>query len=183
MWDLLILGAGPAGCAAAITARRHGLTVRMLEASPQPRRVPGETLHPGIEPLFVKLGVGEKISAAGFHRHTGINIQWDAPLHFEPYGEDASGPWRGFQADRQLLATILEKAAVEEGASLCKPARPVSLVLDGNRLQGIAASDGETHLAHLTIDATGRRAWLARALGIASELRSPSLRATFGWTS
>jgi flavin-dependent dehydrogenase len=99
-----------------------------------------------------------------------------------PYGEDASGPWRGFQADRQLLATILEKAAVEAGASLCKPAQPASLVLHGDRLQGIATSDGETHLARLTIDATGRRAWLARALGVASEVRSPSLRATFGWT-
>ena len=55
MWDLLIIGAGPAGCAAAISARRRGLTVMMLEASAQPRRVPGETLHPGIEPLFARL--------------------------------------------------------------------------------------------------------------------------------
>ena len=181
MWDLLILGAGPAGCAAAITARRHGLTVRMLEASSRPRRVPGETLHPGIEPLFARLGVGEKISEAGFHRHTGINIEWDSRSHFEPYGEDASGPWRGFQADRQSLATILVAAAVDAGADLCRPAHPASPVLDGDRLHGIATSDGEKHLARLTIDATGRHAWLARALGIASELRSPSLRATFGW--
>ena len=183
MWDLLIIGAGPAGCAAAITARRHGLTVRMLEASARPRRVPGETLHPGIEPLFAKLGLGEELAHAGFHRHTGIGIAWDTPRHFEPYGEDASGPWRGFQADRQLLATILETAAVEAGASLCKPARPASLLFDGNRLRGVATTDGETHLAHQTIDATGRRAWLARALGVTSELRSPSLRATFGWTT
>ena len=29
--DLLIVGAGPAGMAAAVTARRHGLTVRVLD--------------------------------------------------------------------------------------------------------------------------------------------------------
>ncbi len=100
MWDLLIIGAGPAGCAAAISARRHGLTVMMLEASAQPRRAPGETLHPGIEPLFARLDVAEPVARAGFHRHAGIRIGWDAPARFEPYGEDASGPWHGFQADR-----------------------------------------------------------------------------------
>src|SRR4051794_25366150 len=84
MWDLLIIGAGPAGCAAAISARRHGLTVMMLEASAQPRRVPGETLHPGIEPLFARLGVAAQVARAGFHRHAGIRIGWDAPARFEP---------------------------------------------------------------------------------------------------
>ena len=183
MWDLLIIGAGPAGCAAAIGARRHGLTVMMLEASAQPRRVPGETLHPGIEPLFARLGVGEPVARAGFHRHAGIRVGWDAPARFEPYGEDASGPWHGFQADRRQLATILQQAAVEAGASLRKPARATSLVMDGDRLNGVATGDGEVHLARLTIDATGRRAWLAHALEIAPDLRSPPLYATFGWTS
>jgi flavin-dependent dehydrogenase len=182
MWDLLIIGAGPTGCAAAITARRHGLTVMILEASARPRRLPGETLHPGIEPLFAKLGLAEKIAQARFHRHTGIRIGWDAPPHFEPYGEDASGPWRGFQADRQRLATILEHAAVEAGARLRKAVRPASLVLHGSRLRGVATSDGERHLAHLTVDGTGRRAWLARALDVSPELHSPTLRVTFGWT-
>lgn len=34
--DLLIVGAGPAGMAAAVTARRHGLTVRVLDDQPAP---------------------------------------------------------------------------------------------------------------------------------------------------
>ena len=125
----------------------------------------------------------EQIARAGFHRHAGIRIGWDAPARFEPYGEDASGPWHGFQADRRQLATILQQAAVEAGASLRKPARATSLVMDGNRLNGVATGDGEMHLARLTIDATGRRAWPAHALGIAPDLRSPPLYATFGWTS
>src|SRR6185295_6330859 len=48
--DLLILGAGPAGCAAAMQARRAGLDVLLLDSSERPRPTPGETLHPGIEP-------------------------------------------------------------------------------------------------------------------------------------
>lgn len=34
--DLLIVGAGPAGMAAAVTARRHGLTVRVVDDQPAP---------------------------------------------------------------------------------------------------------------------------------------------------
>ena len=34
--DLLIVGAGPAGMAAAVTGRRHGLTVRVLDDQPAP---------------------------------------------------------------------------------------------------------------------------------------------------
>ena len=55
--------------------------------------------------------------------------------------------------------------------------------MTGDRLNGVATGDGEVHLARLTIDATGRRAWLAHALGIAPDPRSPPLYATFGWTS
>ena len=56
MWDILILGSGPAGCAAAITARRAGLTVLVVEAAARRKSEPGETLHPGIEPIFERLG-------------------------------------------------------------------------------------------------------------------------------
>ncbi|MGX1789524.1 FAD/NAD(P)-dependent oxidoreductase [Bosea sp. NPDC055332] len=43
--DLLIVGAGPAGMAAAVTARRHGLTVRVVDDQP----APGGQIWRGIE--------------------------------------------------------------------------------------------------------------------------------------
>src|SRR3712207_7880194 len=45
------------GAAAAITAAQGGLEVAVVEAVRFPRPAPGETLHPGVEPLFRQLGV------------------------------------------------------------------------------------------------------------------------------
>jgi FAD-dependent oxidoreductase family protein len=47
-----VIGGGPAGAAAAITAKRAGVGVVILEESPFPCVRPGETLHPGVEPLL-----------------------------------------------------------------------------------------------------------------------------------
>ena len=70
--DVLVLGAGPAGCAAAISARLAGMSVTLLDKRCASHRIPGETLHPGVESLFNSLGVIDEVLAQGFHRHSGI---------------------------------------------------------------------------------------------------------------
>ncbi len=55
--DIIVLGAGPAGCAASIRARQAGLRVIMFDAKALPNVSPGETLHPGVEPLLKQLDV------------------------------------------------------------------------------------------------------------------------------
>jgi flavin-dependent dehydrogenase len=180
VWDLLVIGAGPAGCAAAIRARRAGLSVKMLELSERARVAPGETLHPGIEPLFEALGVREALVSAGFHRHRGVWVSWNAPCRFEPYGVDASGPWLGFQATRHRLHEILLDAALGLGVDVQRGARPEALLREGHRVSGVLASGSELR-ARWTADATGRRAWLARELRLANRHRSPRMLARFGW--
>src|SRR5258705_12379439 len=83
--DVLIRGAGPAGCAAAIHARRGGLSVRLLELAAAPRRAPGETLHPGIEPLLAQLGGLQAVAAERFGRQGGGGIEWDVVRRLEGY--------------------------------------------------------------------------------------------------
>jgi flavin-dependent dehydrogenase len=178
--DLLIIGAGPAGCAAAIQARRAGLTVLLLEASERGHPTPGETLHPGIEPIFERLGVRDAILGENFHRHRGVWIEWESPRRFEAYGEDEQGPWHGFQADRRRLNEILREAAVSLGVVLKQSISPQGLITDAAGVKGVTV-DGREFYARWTADATGRHAWLARALKSASMVRSPPLLARFGW--
>ncbi|MFD2883782.1 NAD(P)-binding protein [Pseudomonas lini] len=62
----MIVGAGPAGSAAAIFCAQHGLRVALLEQSAVCRDRPGETLPPGIEPLLQQLGIAHEIFAGEF---------------------------------------------------------------------------------------------------------------------
>src|SRR5580658_5325196 len=98
--DVAIVGGGPAGSAAAIWCAKSGLDVLLLEAQPFPRDRPGESLHPGIEPLFDQLGAGDAIRAAGFLRYRGHQVIWGGPPRYEAFGAGASGPWLGFHAWR-----------------------------------------------------------------------------------
>ena len=179
--DLIIVGAGPAGCSAAIRARQDDLRVVMLDINSHPKVAPGETLHPGIEPILNQLGVAQKVLQAGFQRHLGIWIERSGERHFVPYGEDERGPWQGFQADRRIFHQILRRAAVDAGATLITDSRPSNVLTSDDRIIGVEVADARQYQGQWTIDATGRSAWLAKKLGIRAEIRSPPLRARFGW--
>ncbi len=178
--DVLVLGGGPAGCAAAIRARQAGLSVALAEQRAKPGLAPGETLHPGAEVLFDQLGMGQALRDAGFHRHLGIWVEHGGQRSFQAYGADDDGPWRGFQADRAVLQDMLQGAARACGVHWLAGCSPEALLREGDRVAGIKLAGGEVR-ARWTIDATGRRAWLACQLGLPAEAFSPPLRAHFGW--
>ena len=209
--DILIIGAGPAGCAAAIHARQAGLSVMMIEARADACRAPGETLHPGVEPILKKLGVWHNVIAAGFHRHRGVWRESGGLRVFEPYGsnegsdagsdsESDSGPgsgtgsdsgpdsgsqqaWLGFQADRRILHGILQRAAEQAGAVLRRDAAPGGVIREDGCRGGVGGvvCKGAEIRTRWVFDATGRRAWLARMLALRAERPGPPLRVRFGW--
>lgn len=74
--DVVIVGGGPAGSAAAIACAGTGLNVVLVERAAFPREAPGETLHPGVESLLERLGVAGAVRAAGFLRHEGTWVRW-----------------------------------------------------------------------------------------------------------
>lgn len=179
-WDILVVGAGPAGCAAAIRAQQAGLFVLMLDVNPQPKVAPGETLHPGIEPILQQLGVLDELLKLGCQRHLGIWIESGDQRFFSPYGEDKDGPWRGFQVDRRIFHQILQRAAINAGATLIRNVSPEAVLMEGDRVMGVVV-EARQYRAKWTFDATGRSAWVARELGLAVSQRSPPLRVRFGW--
>ncbi len=120
--DVVIIGGGPAGSATAISCATAGLSVLVLERAAFPRDCPGESLHPGVEPLFTQLGVGDAVRAARFVRYPGFWVEWDGPRQFVPFGQDANGPWLGFQAWRAELDALLLERARALGVEVLQPA-------------------------------------------------------------
>ncbi len=151
-YDLVIVGGGPAGSAAAIQAAQDGLACALIESEAFPRERPGETLHPGIEPLLAKLG----ITGLDFPRVDGIWSAWNTAPELRRFGSDERGEWRGFHAWRAEFDCVLLDRAKEAGCRVLQPMRAVRPAEGGVLTQ-------ESELKCRTIiDASGRRNWLAR---------------------
>jgi flavin-dependent dehydrogenase len=179
--DILIIGAGPAGCAAAISARQAGLKTMLIDASAFAHNAPGETLHPGVEPILKKLGVWDSITAAGFHRHRGIwRESGEGTRTFMPYGSDSNGEWLGLQADRRILHGILRSAAREAGAVFKEATTARHALMRDGRVEGVVCEGLEIR-ARWVFDATGQRAWLARKLNLRADRSGSARRVRFGW--
>jgi flavin-dependent dehydrogenase len=179
---VIVLGGGPAGCAAAIVCTQRGLPVTLIERTSFPRHRPGETLHPGIEPLLEQLGLAGAVRSAGFLRHAGTWVRWAGERRFEPFGADEHGPWLGFQAWRADFDAIMLDHARALGVQIRQPCRALRPLLDGDRVVGVATTDGPLH-ASVVIDAAGGGHWLARKLGAPVKRYSPRLIARYGYAS
>jgi flavin-dependent dehydrogenase len=180
--DLLVVGGGPAGAAAAIAGAERGYRVVLCEREPGGRDRPGETLHPGIEPLLAQLGVADRLPSVVGARHDGIWVSWNGPPRFNAFGSDASGRWRGFQVWRADFDDLLLARAAELGVEIrraCPAAALPSREQNGWRV----TTDAGSILARIIVDASGMTRWLGRALLIKSPARSPRLIARYGYVA
>ncbi|MDH4364824.1 MAG: geranylgeranyl reductase family protein [Acidimicrobiia bacterium] len=158
--DVVVIGAGPAGAAAAIEAARAGASVTVFEKSAHGRdKVCGDGLTPRAIRALLDLG----IDLAPSHRIDGLRmiagrttreLDWPGG-RFPAYG----GVW-----PRRHLDAALIDAAAEAGAKVVfeTEARPV---IDGSgRVTGVRAGE-RTVGAGLVVAATGAPGEVARMLG------------------
>lgn len=161
--DIVIIGGGPAGSAAAITAADNGLDVVLLERLEYPRHRPGETFHPGVEALFRQLGILDQILALDPIRHSGHKVSWAGRTSFQKFGGDINGEWLGFQILREQLDLILINRAKEVGVSVIQPV----VVKDLQKLDAhstLIRTDFVEIKAQVVIDASGKSRWGKRKL-------------------
>ena len=123
--DVVVLGGGPAGAAAAITLARGGHSVAVLEKSHYEEPRIGETLPPSARLPLADLGVWESFLSAGHLPAPGVASAWgedelyETHFIFNPHG-------RGWHLDRQRFDAMLAQAASDAGALLYCDARIAS---------------------------------------------------------
>src|SRR4051794_40329576 len=174
--DVVVVGGGPAGAATAIACATRGKRVVLVERDVFARERPGETLHPGIEPLLTQLGIADKLPGVVGARHDGIWIEWGGPPRFAAFGGDDLGPWSGFQVWRTHFDALLLTRARELGVDVRQPARATGLLQSGG-----VRTDFGTVSSRMLVDASGRSRWLGRLLRVSSPARSPRLHARYGY--
>ena len=180
MDDLVIVGAGPAGCAAAIWAAERGLSVNLIDHSVSVRHKPGECMHPGVEVLLRDLGILQEVLARCNVRPLSRTVCIGATRHSEEFGSDELGPWRAVHIDRTELDVVLRQRARQVG---------VVLTIERSRLKPIFGHDGfmavdvdgKQRCCSFIIDATGHSAWMTRALGRRAIAASPRMTAFYGY--
>jgi len=155
---ILIVGGGPAGCAAARTLARLGHRVRLVARPPQDG---GARLAVSIPPsgakIFELIGVTEAITQAGFVRTSGNTAWWgEDRMRVEPF----AGGARGWQAEVAVLSRVLLTAAAAAGVTV--------------ESRAITAAEVRGAGAAFVLDCTGRAGVLAREHG--GRVFEPGLR-------
>ncbi len=178
--DVIVVGGGPAGAAAAIACATRNLSVCLLERSRFAEDRPGETLHPGVEPLLEQLGVGDRLHRVVGARHPGIWVAWGGPPRFEAFGGDADGPWQGFQVERAGFDAALLARAADVGVEIRRPCRVVGVLPQDGVHRGVLTNAGPV-VGRMVVDASGRGGALARRRGLRRPAHSPRLLASYGY--
>src|SRR4051812_28189281 len=84
-YDVVIVGGGPAGCAAGVLLAGWGHRVLLVDRSPRGHTL-AESIPPSAQKLLATIGALPRIDDAGFQRWLGNTVWWaDAPPRAESF--------------------------------------------------------------------------------------------------
>lgn len=162
--DLVVVGAGPAGSAAAAWAARAGRDVLVIDSASFPRdKACGDGLTPRAIAELTRLGLGDWLDTR--IRHRGLRMSG--------FGGEVEVDWPGpsFPSYSSAVARVelddrIRKVAEESGARMLLGAKAVAVHHDSSRrVVSLTLADGtEVHCRRLIV-ADGARSSLGRKLG------------------
>ncbi len=187
-WDVIIVGAGPAGSTTALLLARTGVRVLLLDRARFPRhKACSEYLSPATTAVLERLGAGvlEQVEGAAHAKLYGMKVV--APDGTAMCGRFTSGhghaPPRpySFALSRAAFDSILLRAAQREGAVVHQGVAVEDLLWDGGTVAGVVVRSGDgqraTRNASIVVGADGLHSVIARRLGLVRT--SPPRRVAF----
>jgi geranylgeranyl reductase family protein len=167
-YDLVVIGAGPAGAAAAIEAARAGAEVMVFDRAPYGRdKVCGDGLTPRAVGALNELG----ISIEPAHRIDGLRMIAGSRTRQLAWPDNNRFPAHGAVWPRRRLDAALIDAAAEAGARVVWETEALPLIEQG-RVIGVTAEDKKV-TAPLVIVAAGAQGRVARMLGADRDPNEP----------
>jgi menaquinone-9 beta-reductase len=186
-FDVLVVGAGPAGAAASYWLATRGHRVLTIEKKRFPRE---KTCGDGLTPRAVRqlhdMGLADGL--AGFQRFDGLRsiahgvtleLAWPEHPDFPPYG---------YVVRRRELDEMVADQAVKAGAIVRQGAEAVAPVVDGGLVTGAMVRDKDEGTvapvrARYLVVADGANSRFGRALGTARDRSYPLGMAIRGYFS
>jgi flavin-dependent dehydrogenase len=171
LYDVAIIGGGPAGSTAAALLARAGRRVVLFEREKFPRFHIGESLLPFSMKAFTRLGLHEKFLSAGFLKKYGGEIMGacsDSGTKF--YFKDGyrSQTDHAYQVTRGDFDKVLLDHAAESGAEVHERTAVEAVEFSNQGVDLSVRSNGSSNSirARYLVDASGRTSVLGRQFKI-----------------
>ena len=172
-YDAVVIGGGPAGSTVATALAKAGRSVAVFEKERFPRFHVGESLLPFSLPIFERLGVAEKIRAAGFQEKYGAFF-WNEttggtrPVVFANAWDDRQP--MAYHVKRGDFDQLLLRHSEASGARVFEETAVREVLFVEGRAMGVrtsgAVDGGDREIrAKVVVDASGQTAFLSGKLG------------------
>ena len=153
--DLVVVGAGPAGSAAAIAAQRAGLRTLLLDAQgPRRDKTCGDGLTPRAVDTLHRLGLDVPA-----YRNRGLKLHG--------FGGDVVAPWprgEGSASPRATFDAMLVDAASRAGADVRQNTAATGVQFDGSAISAVETTGGVVRTRWVVV-ADGVRSPFGKLLG------------------
>jgi flavin-dependent dehydrogenase len=173
-YDVIVIGSGPAGIAAAISCKKANYKVLLVtDKSKELSDVnsPVESVHPGLKVLMNKIGAASAIVEAACGKYTNIKV-------FDTYnylGEDINGGWEGFHINKNVFIEACLKITINQGVDVKYETKVVEILSEDGRVVGIKSANGELYFSKFVIDCSGKRQIAGKKMKLKKDLFSPHL--------
>ena len=168
VWDVLIVGAGPAGSTAAIHLASYGHRVLLIDKKRFPRdKVCGDGIISDTVRCLQKIGLYQKVRETGYQVH-GASV-------FSPSRIEVQMPGSYLTLKRSILDSLIAEKALESGAIFRHgDVDEISIEQDGSVKCSISKNGG-TFDARVGVIATGANVSLARNLSMITHQKPGAL--------
>ncbi len=158
IWDVIVIGAGPAGSSAAFHLARKGSKVLMVDMARFPReKVCGDCMISDIEPNLRAMSLSDEARSRGtVLRKVSV---------YSPSQHSFTIPGQFLTLKRPILDSILARRAVEVGATFAAGQAVDIAVKDDETVAVRFKASGRTVRAQIGILSTGAHIGLAKKLG------------------
>jgi lanosterol synthase len=186
--DVIVIGAGPAGCATTLAFARQGARVLLLEANlDAANRLAGEWLHPGAVEVLSELGIdlhaqNKFESGRGFavfpeDGSDAIQLpyvrdrrQSDDPSQRNPNCGSFASLKQGWSGEHRMLVDLLRaEASTYSGVTFLNDARVLSIEGQNVSYRRKSGGDARRATAAIIVGADGRSSRARNSLGLAPD--------------